>query len=86
MEHYEQYARGELSKETLRVALDTAHNAKSVLTEVSEQKVSYDKKYNIFCKLLSASDNSIPLSEIVDCIDKIVVDTGGNIMIKWSNS
>lgn len=86
MEHYEQYVRGELSKETLRVALDAAHNAKSVLTEVSEQKVAYDKKYNIFRKLLSACDKSIPLSEIVDCIDKIVVDTGRNIMIKWNNS
>ena len=50
----------------------------------SEQKAAYDKKYNIFRKLLSASNKSIPLSEIVDCIEKIVVDTGGKIMVKWN--
>ena len=26
----------------------------------------------------------IPLSEIMDCIDKIVVDGGGKIVVKWS--
>lgn len=82
MERYEQYVRGELNKEALRVALDAAHDSKSVLAETSEQKAVYDKEYSIFRKLLSASDKSIPLSEIVDCINKIVVDTGGKIMVE----
>lgn len=86
MELYEQYVRGGFNKEVLRVALDAAHAAKAVLAETSEQKVAYDKEYSIFRKLLSASDKSIPLSEIVDCIDKIVVDTGGKIMVKWNIS
>ena len=83
MEYYEQYVRGETGKEELRAALDAAHEAKAVLAEVTEQKAAYDKEYNIFRKLLSASDKSIPLSEIVDCIDKIIVDTGKKIVIKW---
>ncbi len=66
MEHYEQYVRGEISKETLRMTLDAAHDSKEVLAETSEQKAGYDKEYSIFRKLLSASDKSIPLSEIVD--------------------
>jgi len=36
MEHYEQYVRGELNKEAVRVALDVAHEAKAVLAETSE--------------------------------------------------
>lgn len=66
----------------LRVALDTAHDAKAALAEVSNQKAAYNKKYSIFRKLLSASNKSTPLSETVDWIDKIVVDTGGKIMVE----
>jgi len=25
----------------------------------------------------------IPLSEIVDCIDNIIIDSGGKIVVKW---
>ena len=38
MEHYEQYVRGEISKEALRMALDIAHDAKSMLAVAPEQK------------------------------------------------
>lgn len=58
----------------------------AVLAEVSEQKATYDKKYSIFRKLLFASDKSIPLSEIMDCVDKVVVDVGKEIVVKWNQS
>ena len=86
MERYEQYVRGENSKETLRVALDAAYKARAVLAELSERKMEYDKEYSIFRKLLSASDKHIPLGEIMDCIEKIAVDGGGKIVIEWSTS
>ena len=47
----------------------------------AEVKAAYEKQYTTFRKLLSASSKDIPLSETVDCIDKIVVDTGGKIMV-----
>lgn len=84
MEHYEQYIRAELNKESLRVALDAAHDAKLLLAKLSGQKAAYDKKYGIFRKLLSASNKLIPLSEIIDYIDKIIVDAGREIVVKWS--
>ena len=84
MKYYEQYVRGGTSKEDLRAALDAAHAAKATLTEVTEERAAYDKEYYIFRKLLSASDKRIPLSEIVDCIDKVVVDRGRNIVVKWA--
>ena len=83
MGHYERYVQGELNKEALRVALDAAHEAKAVLAELSEQKTVYDKKYSIFRKLLSASDKRIPLNEIIDCIEEIIVDTDKKIVVKW---
>ena len=86
MEHYEQYVRGEINKEALRTALDVAHEAKSVLAEAMEQKVASEKEYGIFRRLLSASDKRIPLSEIMDCIEKIVVDVGKKIVVKWNIS
>ena len=83
MEHYEQYVLGEIGKEALRTALDAAHEAKTVLAEITEQKATREREYSIFRKLLSASDKSIPLSEIIDCIDKIIVDTDKEIVVKW---
>ena len=56
------------------------------IADLTQRKASYEKKYAMFRKLLSASDRGIPLSEIVDCIDKVVVDGGakncGTIEIK----
>jgi len=37
----------------------------------------------MFRKLLSASNKDIPLSEIMDCIEKVVVDGGGMFVVKW---
>ena len=86
MEHYEQYVRGEISKEALRAALDAAHVAKAVLTDVTERKAAYEKEYSIFRKLLSASEKRISLSEIMDCVEKIIVDVDKKIMVKWNIS
>lgn len=80
---YEQYVRGELNKEAFRVALDAAHEAKAVLAKATEQRAVYERGYLTFRKLLSASDKRIPLSEIVECIEKIVVDAGREIVVKW---
>ena len=83
MEHYEQYVRVEISKQELRTALDAAHDTKEVLTEITEQKAAYEKEYSIFRKLLSASNKRIPLDEIMDCVEKIVVDVDRHIVIQW---
>ena len=86
MEHYEQCVQGEISKEALRAALDAAHEAKAVLAGVTERKAACEKEYSIFRKLLSASDKRISLNEIMDCVEKIVVDVGKKIMVKWNIS
>lgn len=74
---------GKINRETLHAALGAAIDAKALLAEVSVQKAAYDKEYNTFRKLLSASGKRTPLSEIIEFIDKIIVDTGKWIVIKW---
>ena len=80
---YEQYVQRGISKETLRVALDATHEAKAMLAETTKQREAYERGYLTFRKLLSASDKRIPLSGIVDYIEKIVVDAGREIVVKW---
>ena len=82
MEHYEQYVQGEISKEEFRAVQDVANHAKEVLIQAAESKNAYEKQYARFRKLLSASSKDIPLSEIMDCIDKVIVDGGGKIVVK----
>lgn len=82
-EHFEQFVQGEISREEFRTVQDTANDAKEVLAKMLEQKANYEKRYRAFRKLLFASSKEIPLSEIMDCIDKIVVDDGRQVMVEW---
>lgn len=50
-----------------------------VLIQATECEDAYEKQYTKFRKLLSASSKYIPPSEIVDCIDQVVVDYGGKL-------
>ncbi len=62
---------GEISKEGFRAVQDVANQAKEALIQATEDKAAYEKQYIKFRKFLSASSKDIPLSEIVDCIDKV---------------
>lgn len=61
---------------------DIANQAKEVLIQATEYRIGYEKQYTIFRKFLSVSNKDIPLSDIMDGIDKIVVDVGGDIVVK----
>ena len=86
MEHYERYVQGKISKEEFRTVQDIANQAKEALIQATEGKGAYEKQYTKFRKLLSASSKDIPFSEIMDCIEKVVVDSGGKIVVDWSVS
>ncbi len=84
MEHYERFVQGKISREEFRAVQDIADKAKELLTNATERRTAYEMQYTIFRKLLSASDKRIPLSEIMDCIDKVVVDSGRKIVVEWN--
>ncbi len=75
---------GEISEEEFQVVQGAADNTLMLLTAATKCRDSYEKQYAASRKLLSASNKEIPLSEIMDCVDKIVVDDSKRIVIKWN--
>ena len=47
------------------------------------KKVDFEKQYQVFRRLLRMSDKELPLSEIMEFINKIIVDTDNQIVIRW---
>lgn len=84
MKLYEQYVMGEGSKEAIADARPVKEQAEVELNRAIADKVACEKQYRVFCKLLKASRKEVPLSEIVDCIEQIVVDIDRRIVVKWA--
>lgn len=84
-QNYEAFVQGNLTEQELREILSAASQSKKIYVETVKFKEEYEKQYATFCKLLTVSRNDLPLSEIIDCIDQIVVDNGKQIVVKWSN-
>lgn len=80
---YEGLVKGKKSVEDLRTARDTINRARASLDKLEADKVVYEKQYQASRKLLRVSSKELSLSEIIDCIDRIVVDAGRNIVVKW---
>ena len=53
--------------------MDTPWQDNKGNTGAIADKEAYEKQYQVFCKLLKASRKEVPLSEIIDCIERIVV-------------
>jgi chaperonin GroEL (HSP60 family) len=75
---------GEGSKEAIAAARPAKEQAEAELNRAIADKEAYEKQYQVFCKLLKASRKEVPLSEIIDCIERIVVDVDRKIMVKWT--
>ncbi len=84
MEHYERFVQGEINREEFCTVQGAATDALKFLTEATKRKDSYEKQYAIFRNLLLAGNQKIPLTEVMDCIDKVVVDNEGKIVVKWN--
>ena len=84
MKQYEKYIMGEGPKEAIAAARPAKEQAEAELNRAIADKEAYEKQYQVFCKLLKASRKEIPLSEIIDCIEQIVVDVDRKIMVKWT--
>lgn len=83
-EYFEKYIQDKVSKEEFRAAQEAANQAKEALIRITEDKAAYETQYNVFRKLLSASRKEITLSEVMDCVGKVVVDVGKKIVVEWN--
>lgn len=84
MKQYEKYVMGEGPKEAIAAARPAKEQAEAELNRAIADKEVYEKQYRVFCKLLKASRKEVPLSEIIDCIERIVVDVDRKIVVKWT--
>ena len=75
---------GEGSKEAIAAQRPAKEQAEAELKRAIADKEAYEKQYRVFCKLLKASRKEVPLSEITDCIEQIVVDVDRKIVVKWT--
>lgn len=82
--HYERFVDGEISKDEFRAVQDAANEKKAIRNDIITNKTAYEKQYQVFRKLLKASYKEITLSEIMDCINEIIIYPNKNITIKWA--
>ena len=82
--HYERFVDGEISKDEFRVVQDAANEKKAIRNDIITNKTAYEKQYQVFRKLLKASYKEITLSEIMDCINEIIIYPNKNITVKWA--
>ena len=71
MKQYEKYIMGEGPKEAIAAARPAKEQAEAELNRAIADKEAYEKRYRVFCRLLKASRKEVPLSEIIDCIERI---------------
>lgn len=81
---YEKFIFGEIDKATFFAARPAKDAAKVAMEDAKAKKEAYEEHYHVFRKLLKASHREIPLSEVVQYIDKIVVDEGRKVVVKWN--
>ena len=82
--HYERFVDGEISKEEFRATQDAANEKKAIRDDTITSKTDYERLYQLFRKLLKASHKEIALSEIMDCIDEIIICPNKSITVKWA--
>jgi len=83
MKQYEKYVMGEGPKEAIADARPVKELAEAELKAVIAEKTAYEEQYRVFCKLLKASRKEVPLREIMECIEQIMVDIDRRIVVKW---
>lgn len=83
MKQYEKYVLGEGPKEAIAAARPAREQAEAALNTAIAEKKAYERQYQVFCKLMMVSRKEVPLSQIVDCIEQIVVDTDKKISVRW---
>lgn len=82
--YYEQYVLGEINLDEFKVKQQklrqAAEHQKAIELEIEE----YEQAYSRFLQLCKVRDKGLPLSNIMDQINNIVVDSGKKIVVKWN--
>jgi len=80
---YEQLVCEEIDKDTYLAEKAKINEARERLECVEQRLDTHEQQYQQFMKLQKVLDKELPLDEVMDCIDSIVVDEGRHIEVKW---
>lgn len=69
---------------SLQEARKVSHDAREAVTHLTAAKEAYTARYEQFRKMLAVSRREIPLSSIVDDIERVTVADGKRITVKWA--
>ena len=83
MRHYEEYILGDINLEELRTAQALTKKAASKLEVEKSALEKCEQVYQLFVRFRKVSDKELPLSEIVDEINTLTVDSGRRVTIQW---
>lgn len=82
--YYEQYVLGEITLDEFKVKQQNlrqaAEDQKAIELEIKEHEQAYSR----FLWLCKVRDKGLSLSNIMDQINNIVVDSGKKIVVKWN--
>ncbi len=80
---YERLVCKEIDKNTYWAEKAKINEAKERLECVVQRLATHERQYQQFMKLQKVLDKDLPLDEVMDCIDNIVVCEGRHIEVKW---
>ncbi len=85
MMNYEQYRLGEIDRETYNIRQQKIRNLVNDRKHLEEQIEQCSRKYQKAILLQKASYKEAPLSDVIDQMDRIVVDAGRKVSVQWKS-
>lgn len=83
MKLYEQLIRKELDKDTYLAEKAKVYAAKELLEKTEAELDAYKRRHEELEAMHKVLRKELPLVEILECIDSIVVSEGRKIEVKW---
>lgn len=83
MLYYEKYVRGEITADEYRTAMDKNRKIAEVQKEIESEIAKYEQTYQRLCRMQKVLDKQLPLSEIIEEITAITVNSGRKVSVQW---
>ena len=83
MKLYEMFVSKKIDKVKFKEEKSKIDNAKELLKTAINNLNIFENKYERFLKILKVKDKELPLEEIINYIDKIIVGKEKRVVVKW---
>lgn len=86
MLYYEQYVMGEITVDEFRAGQEKIRHAAEDRRVIECKIEKCEQEHRQFSRLCEVRDKQLPLSTLMEKIDRITVDTGRKITVQWKNT